>query len=1032
MPGDKVVTWDGTFKQVQKVLQYEHSGDIRVVKIGDSKIAAVGVHPILTRVKGVVEWVDVDHLTPEHEVAFPVPEAQDMCQFSEDDIRMYALLLAYGKISCEVRLMASGENYAWAISYLEARGIAHHTEEGVLRWSKARFPILSGMLKGKGIFPPFLRLPVSKGKILLEVLRDIDSRKIQADLRYMQLLTPTKDNIHWLPVKSISQNQPYTGPVYDLEIADNHNYLTSAGLAHNGGKRKGAETVFLTLFHIDILEFIDLVKKVGDRYSRAHDINTSLWTHSIFMERVEQDADWSLFCPAKATEIFSCYGEELRHLYTAAESDPSIPKITVKARDVYNRFISVQRQAGMPYIMYADACNFKSNQKNLGYLSGSNLCVAPETMVLTSKGQKNISSLVGRKVQVWNGEEFTETRVFQTSPRSPLVEVKLSDGSSLTCTKAHNFLVGSFDSYVKKPAEELTPGTVLAQGTFPILAESVRSDIDYVNMAIESSDSWYCLDYVVIQFSYLVGANYLRLLLQTMGTPSILKELPGKSVWYLTFPYRQLMHYGLVLPRRTDKTSFHSTLTVISIEDHGRQDATYCFTEVKGRGVFNGILTGQCQEIVQYTSKDEIAVCNLSSMNLRKYANRKPDPQGIRVPMGSGSYDFHNLALMTRSDVEGLNRTIDANWYPLDKRHPDGSVRKRGKCSKSNFRHRPIGLGVSGFAEALYKMDMHFEHPQAKLLNRMIFACMYFNAMAESVQQAILHGKYSSFSGSPLSKGKFQFDLWREEFELLGPNVFRTEEPEPVDPSMWKQSTVKLYNNQGEIDRIQPIWKDLRRCVLKYGAANSLLIAPMPTASTAQLLKNTESVEAPTSNLYSRKVLKGSYPVLNTNMMHDLESLGLWNLEMLEYIQANDGSLTDITEYAQAKYPQLQADWTRLKYLEQKYKTTWDLSQKIFINMAADRGRYVCQSQSTNVYLKDPDNDILKALHLTTWKLGLKTGIYYLRQKPVKEAIKFTVDVDIENYISEEAKKKLLKIETVEEQVRSCTRENKGCIECSG
>jgi len=367
------------------------------------------------------------------------------------------------------------------------------------------------------------------------------------------------------------------------------------------------------------------------------------------------------------------------------------------------------------------------------------------------------------------------------------------------------------------------------------------------------------------------------------------------------------------------------------------------------------------------------------------------------------------LGYISRRCIENLNRVIDHNYYPLDK--IKNGVVKPKIINKSNKKHRPVGLGVSGFAEMLHILDLPFEDPVTAVLNKMVFACMYWNTLSHSVQLAIKDGPYDTFHGSPSSHGQLQFDLWREEFEVLSKNtelfgvnnVRRKEDDDPIDPSSWDQKPLLLYTADGSSvqDTIEPTWNDLKRCIMKYGLRNSLVLALMPTASTAQVRRNCESVEAHQNNLYSRKVLKCSYPVLNRYMVSDVEELGAWNNATVEYIRVKNGSIQGLGKYINDNpnlFPNFNGDKARFVRIEKKYKTMWEIPQKLFMKLAADRSRYIDQSSSTNVYMKDCTDEKLRASHLYANKLGLKTIMYYLRQSG-GETIQFTADPTMIRYI---------------------------------
>ena len=479
---------------------------------------------------------------------------------------------------------------------------------------------------------------------------------------------------------------------------------TARYVDQGGGKRKGSFAIYLEPWHADIFEFLDLRKNHGNELERARDLFYALWTPDLFMQRVENDGDWSLFCPNECPGLADVCGEEFKQLYETYEKSGKARKV-IKAQQLWFAVLDSQVETGTPYMLFKDACNLKSNQQNLGVIKSSNLCT----------------------------------------------------------------------------------------------------------------------------------------------------------------------------------------------------------------------------EIIEYTAPDEVAVCNLASVNLSAFVQEEPTGSG-KAP----SYDLQRLYEITKVVTRNLNRVIDINFYPVE------------EAKRSNMRHRPIGIGVQGLADAFIKMRFPFESADAHQLNKDIFETMYFGAVEASMEIAMKEGPYETFPGSPISKGVFQFDMWG------------------VTPSTrWD-------------------WPGLRAKVQEHGVRNSLLLAPMPTASTAQILGNNESVEPFTSNMYSRRVLAGEFTIVNKYLLSDLIERGLWNAEVRNQIMGNRGSVQNV-----ASIP---------RELKELYKTVWEIRQKCVIDMAADRGAYICQSQSLNIHLANPTPAQLTSMHFYSWKKGLKTGMYYLRTRPKADAIQFTVD----------------------------------------
>jgi ribonucleoside-diphosphate reductase alpha chain len=304
-------------------------------------------------------------------------------------------------------------------------------------------------------------------------------------------------------------------------------------------------------------------------------------------------------------------------------------------------------------------------------------------------------------------------------------------------------------------------------------------------------------------------------------------------------------------------------------------------------------------------------------------------------------YDFKALMNNTSVAIRNLDKIIDLNYYPVR------------ETEVSNKRHRPLGLGVQGLADVYARMRYSFDSEDAAKLNKKIFACIYYSAMKTSMELAKEKGKYETFEGSPLSQGKFQFDLWNSQPEVHITNTLTLD------------------------------WDTLRRNVTEHGVRNSLLLAPMPTASTSQILGNNECIEPFTNNIYVRRTIAGDFIIINKYLMKDLTNLGLWTTEMKDRVIMNNGSVQTINEIP--------------KYIKNMYKTAWDLSQKCLIDQAADRGIYICQSQSLNLFIAAPNIQNLTSMHFYTWSKGLKTGQYYLRTRPAANAQQFTIDPRLYN-----------------------------------
>jgi len=502
-------------------------------------------------------------------------------------------------------------------------------------------------------------------------------------------------------------------------------YNAMAGyIDQGGGKRKGALASYLEVSHPDIFEWLDLKKNTGKDEVRARDLFYAAWIPDLFMKRVEEDGNWTLFDPQMAPGLSDCWGDDYERLYTQYE-EQGIGAKTIKAQELWRKILELQIETSMPYIMYKDACNRKSNQQNLGTIKSSNLCA----------------------------------------------------------------------------------------------------------------------------------------------------------------------------------------------------------------------------EIIEFTSPDEIAVCNLASISLPSFVDGQQRPR----------FNHKKLCEVVKTAIVNLNKVIDINHYPLP------------EAKKSNMRHRPVGLGVQGLADVFMMMRCPWDSAEAATLNREIFESMYYAALEASVEEAAKNGPYETFQGSPASQGRLQFDLWYEE------RLARGEQLEA-------KSGEELYCTSKRYD-----WKTLKEKIKQHGLRNSLLLANMPTASTSSILGNTEGFEPIPSNIYKRNVLSGEFIRINKYLIDDLQELGLWNDNMKQQIIAGEGSIQHIKEIPEE--------------IRNLYKTVWEIKQKAIIDLAADRGAFICQSQSLNIFMAQPTIASLTSMHFYGWKKGLKTGSYYIRQQAARQAQKFTVDVEIEKKV---------------------------------
>ena len=477
-------------------------------------------------------------------------------------------------------------------------------------------------------------------------------------------------------------------------------FNATARYVNQAGRRKGSIAVYVEPWHADIMEFLELRLNQGDEEARCRDLFSAMWIPDLFMKRVEEGGDWSLFCPDKAKGLSDVYGKEFEELYTKYEEE-GLANATVPATEVWKAILKSQTETGTPYMLYKDACNEKSNQKNLGTIKSSNLCT----------------------------------------------------------------------------------------------------------------------------------------------------------------------------------------------------------------------------EILEYTDKDETSVCNLASIALPKYVNRE-----------TKTFDYDKLHEVTKIVTKNLNRVIDRNFYPVE------------TARRSNIKHRPIGLGVQGLADVFILCGLPFDCEDSRLMNAHIFETIYHASLEASSELAEVDGSYETFEGSPASQGILQPDMWEGETKFSG-----------------------RYD-----------WNAMRERVKTKGLRNSLLLAPMPTASTAQILGNNECFEPYTTNIYLRRTLAGEFVVVNKHLVDHLKNVGLWSKDMKDLMVKAGGSIQNIVDIPND--------------IKNLYKTVWEISQKCIIDMAADRGRFIDQSQSMNLFMESPTMSKLSSMHMYAWKSGLKTGMYYLRSKAKARPIQFSLE----------------------------------------
>lgn len=710
----------------------------------------------------------------------------------------------------------------------------------------------------------------------------------------------------------------YTGTVYDLNIKDNHNYLTEMGLVHNSGKRAGSFAVYMEPWHSDIFEFLDAKIPDGDISSKSVDLFYGMWIPDVFMEAVVSDSDWYLMSPSECPGLTDAYDIEFSKLYSKYISMKKYRK-KIKARELWHKIILCQIETGNPYMLFKDAVNRKSNHKNIGTIKNSNLCVAPETRILTKEGYLPISELKDKQIEVWNGKQWSQTTVRQTGTDQKLLKVTFSNGTILHCTEYHKFYIEENDQEIMVQTTDLNPGMKLIKYNLPS-----NGDISF-SATLGTYDEVY--------------SDMLKY--QRQGYYTYIKKYNEEN--------ETENNYTL------DLTCKEKNVSVKSVEDINRISDTYCFTEpLENKGMFEGILTGNCSEIVEYSDTKKYACCVLSSLVLPTFVSE------------SGVFDYNKLMDTTRIIVRNLDRVIDINYYPV----PETKL--------SNMSERPLGIGVQGLSDVFFKMGIPFDSDEASDVNKNIFETIYYAAVSESCKLAKEKGPYKTYEGSPFSKGLLQFDLWNEE----------------TASHLTKTETSLNYD-----------WDSLKNEIKQYGMRNSMLTALMPTASTSHLMGTiVEAFEPITSNAYTRRTIAGEFTVINKYMVKELIKEDLWNKKIQSKIIKNRGSIQNIKEIPQ-----------RIKDI---YKTCWEIKQKVLVDMSRDRGKFIDQTQSLNIFYKKIDYEKLTNLHIYSWQNGLKTGSYYIRSKAASNAISFDTekDDDSENENEEEKEEQETFIEeTVEE-----------------
>lgn len=736
----------------------------------------------------------------------------------------------------------------------------------------------------------------------------------------------------------------YSREVYDLVVDTEHHYQVDSGVVHNGGgKRAGSFAIYLEPWHADVEDFLEMRKNHGDEESKARDLFYALWIPDLFMRRVERNEGWTLMCPDKCPGLSDVVGDAFVELYERYEREGRGKQIP--ARKLWLKILDAQIETGTPYLLYKDASNQKSNQQNLGVIKSSNLCVAPETKILTRQGEIAIHELAGNHVDVWNGEAYSNVQVLQTGQNQELVRVFTMDNRCMDCTPYHKFHIETNTGVEIVDATDLRQWMRIVSWTHPTQNGRMAQIIDRVEHTGRRADT-YCFNEPQFHrgvFNGILAGNCTEIIEYSDDKETAVCNLGSialpRFVQPPQFPSRSIFMVGkkncmFCTMAKNYMLRMKIPFVYKSIEDAEEEDRT-AYKDFATRILGESLKTVPQMWLVASVASDTPDTSNAPTSLVDHVATcTKEDFIGGYTELMEAyppRYDFEQLEKITRVLTRNLNRVIDLNFYPTD------------KTRRSNMRHRPIGIGVQGLADTFALMNMAFDGKSARALNTQIFETIYYASLKESCQMAKEEGPYETFDGSPAQQGKLQYDMWGRQ-------------PLP--------------------DRYA--WDALKRDIRMHGLRNSLLVAPMPTASTSQILGYNECFEPFTNNMYMRRTLAGEFMVINKYLLRDLIDVGMWTKDRKNKIIMSEGSIQQMQDIP--------------RVIRDKYKIVWEMSMKTLIDMASDRGAYVCQSQSMNLWMQNPNYKSLTSMHFYAWNQGLKTGIYYLRTKAKAKAQQFTVE----------------------------------------
>jgi ribonucleoside-diphosphate reductase alpha chain len=774
---------------------------------------------------------------------------------------------------------------------------------------------------------------------------------------------------------------------------------------NQGGKRNGSIACYLEPHHADIFEFCDLRKNTGNDDNRARDLFLALWISDLFMKRVEEDGIWSLMCPDECPGLNQVHGSEYVKLYEKYESEGRFVR-QVKAQELFLHILVAQSETGFPYVLFKDHANSKSNQKNLGTIRSSNLCAeiieysdeqetavcfTEDTDIITSEGVRKIVDCDGKNVLSYfdndkdlrHKEHFEKAKLINNGKKQTF-EIKTKGHRPIKTTADHPFLVNDNNKYVWKKISELKAGDVLVTPTINPIPEFNIKASDNVDKEwalkgekIGSAMELFDYDNICIEEWLFKGRDYCTIPIINNETKNgtskqISNFLKGVFSQYSQLPIinntislrkkcvdTEMLYdiQSMLLPfginssvdcsKSISEISINGTKNIkqfiesIGLSDTLMREYNNIFNESDNKGINSD------SSVIEYIKKLGVTTvydlslplshnfmanghvvhnCNLASLCLPKFIETDKD--------GKKRYNYQKLMKVCRVLVRNLDKVIDRNYYPTE------------KTKRSNFRHRPIGIGVQGLADVYNIMGFSFASDDAYDLNKRIFESIYYACIDESKELAKRFGAYSTFKGSPASYGLLQFHMW----------------------------------GKSEKDLLMGFdWEKLIDEVKKYGLRNSLTTSLMPTASTSQIMGNSECIEPYMSNIFKRSTLAGEFIVVNKNLMKDLLELELWDDDMRKRLIIENGSVQNIDQIPEN--------------LRNVYLTAFELKQMHIVRQAADRGEFIDQSQSMNVFMAKPNFDVLTSVLFDGHKRGLKTGMYYYRSLPAVNPINFGIDV---------------------------------------